>query len=88
MEAKASNRQKRASVPKQKQKPGDRVKTTIVMDSDLDFRLGANAEFQKLDRSTLAARLIDQGLRALKFDQHLRAFNDSASDSAGLNLAG
>jgi hypothetical protein len=87
MEAKTSSRQKRVTAPKQRQKTGDRVKTTIVMDSDLDFRLGANAEFQKMDRSSLAAKLIDQGLRALSFDKHLRAFTESANESGELNLA-
>lgn len=87
MNSSSNRKPKSASVQPQKQKPGKRVKTTIVMDADLDFRLGANAEFQKTDRSSLAARLIDQGLRSLKFDQHLRAFTESASVAGEVNPA-
>lgn len=85
-EPKKSSR--KVSSSRQKPKQAERTKVTIVLDADLDFRLGASAEFRKLNRSELAAILIDQGLRVTKFDQHLRQFTDSASETAELNLAG
>ncbi len=39
------------------------VKATIVMSRDLDFLLTGIASYRGLDRSTLAARLIEQGLK-------------------------
>ena len=63
-------------------KSADRVKSTIVMGVSVDFRLGAIAASLRVDRSALAAKLIDEGLRRYALDGVLRQFSDRPS-SAG-----
>ena len=63
-------------------KSADRVKSTIVMSGSVDFRLGAIAASLRVDRSALAAKLIDEGLRRYALDGVLRQFSDRPS-SAG-----
>lgn len=49
-----------------------RVRATLLLDEQLDFRLTTIAASLKGDRSTLAAQLIDQGLRRYALDAALR----------------
>jgi hypothetical protein len=48
---------KRTAPRKQAPKSASRVKSTIVMSSSVDFRLGAIAASLRMDRSALAAKL-------------------------------
>jgi hypothetical protein len=80
--------QRRASAPRQSRKATMRVKCTIVMDGGIDFRLGAIASHLKIDRSALAAKLIDEGLRRYALDGVLRQFSDRQSETSEINLAG
>ena len=71
-------------------KSADRVKSTIVMSGSVDFRLGAIAASLRKDRSALAAKLIDEGLRRYALDGVLRRFNDrqeTAGDSSPVSQA-
>jgi hypothetical protein len=63
-------------------KSADRVKSTIVMSGSVDFRLGAIAASLRVDRSALAAKLIDEGLKRYSLDAVLRQFSDR-QESAG-----
>jgi hypothetical protein len=80
--------QRRASALRQSRKASIRVKCTIVMDGGIDFRLGSIASHLKIDRSALAAKLIDEGLRRYALDGVLRQFSDRQSQSAEINPAG
>ena len=87
----AARKARRTAAPKQDRKSATRVKSTIVMDGSIDFRLGAIAAHLKLDRSALAAKLIDDGLRRYALDGVLRSFTDRQSEgaeSSQLSLAG
>jgi hypothetical protein len=61
-------------------KPGDqkkvrtdgRIAATLLLPDSVDFRLSTIAKSQKTDRSTLAAQLIDAGLRRYALDAALR----------------
>jgi hypothetical protein len=60
------------------------------MDSQVDFRLGAVAASLRVDRSTLAAKLIDDGLKRYALDAVLRQFSDrqeTAGDSSSTSQA-
>ena len=84
----AAKSRRRPAASKPIPKSGPRIKTTIVMDGSVDFRLGAIASHLRMDRSTLAAKLIDDGLRRYALDAALRQFtdrsnlDDEASESA------
>jgi hypothetical protein len=78
---------KRTSPRKQAPKSADRDKSTIVMSGSEDFRLGAIAASLRMDRSALAAKLIDEGLRRYALDGVLRQFSDRQESSAQINLA-
>jgi hypothetical protein len=81
---------KRTAPRKQAPKSADRVKSTIVMSGSVDFRLGAIAASLRMDRSALAAKLIDEGLRRYALDGVLRQFNDrqeAAGDSSPVSQA-
>jgi hypothetical protein len=55
------------------------------MSGSVDFRLGAIAASLRMDRSALAAELIDEGLRRYALDGVLRQFSDrqeAAGDSS------
>jgi cell division septation protein DedD len=54
------------------QKAESRQKITLVVSDSVDFRLGALASLLKLDRSTLAAKLLDQGMKAYAVDAVFR----------------
>jgi hypothetical protein len=49
-----------------------RTKATLLLPDSVDFRLTTIAASQKSDRSTLAAQLIDAGLRRFALDAALR----------------
>jgi hypothetical protein len=51
-----------------------RVKSTLLLGGSLDFRLTTVAASLRLDRSQLAAQLIDAGLQRYALDRHLRSF--------------
>jgi hypothetical protein len=72
----AAEKQVRIAAPKQVRKLTDRVKTTIVMDGSLDFRLASVSASLGMDKSELAAKLIDSGLRPYALDGLLRQFTD------------
>ena len=61
-----------------------RIKATLLLGESLDFRLTTVAASQKLDRSQLAALLLDQGLRKYALDAALRQFADGARDTQEL----
>ncbi len=76
---------KRTVAKKQAPKSADRVKATIVMSPGVDFRLGAVAAHLQLDRSALAAKLIDEGLRRYSLDSVLRQFADRQNLGDGVS---
>jgi hypothetical protein len=86
--APATAKPARKSAERAKGMAAERVKATIVMAGSVDFRLSSVAASLGIDRSALAARLIDQGLRAYNLDAVLRQFSDRQSDADGVNLAG
>ena len=49
-----------------------RIAATLLLPDSVDFRLTTIAKSQKTDRSTLAAQLIDAGLRRFSLDAALR----------------
>lgn len=51
-----------------------RTKSTLLLPRDLDFRLTSVAASLNLDRSQLAAQLLDQSLRRYALDDALRRF--------------
>lgn len=57
-----------------------RTKATLLLPESLDFRLTAVAKSQRMDRSQLAAQLLDAGLRRYALDAALR---QHAGDAAG-----
>jgi hypothetical protein len=61
-----------------------RIKSTLLLPRDLDFRLTTIAASVNLDRSQLAAQLLDQSLRRYGLDDALRKFagNDRTRPSA------
>lgn len=79
--------QRRTAAPKQVRKSAVRVKATVVMDGSIDFRLGAIAAHLQVDRSALAAKLIDEGLRRYALDSVLRQFSDRQNLDAGVSQA-
>jgi hypothetical protein len=70
----------RADVRKPARKDG-RVKSTILMDKQVDFRLTTIAASLGLDRSTLATQLIEAGLRRYALDAALREFAGATPDA-------
>ena len=83
-----ARREKRTAARKQAPKAADRIKATIVMSPNVDFRLGSVAASLRMDRSALAAKLIDEGLRRYSLDAVLRQFSDRQESSAEINSAG
>jgi hypothetical protein len=67
-------------------KAGSRQKITLVVSDSVDFRIGALASYLKIDRSTLAEKLLDQGMRAYAVDAAFRSVfgqsDDRQSDAA------
>jgi hypothetical protein len=59
-----------------------RIKSTLLLPRDLDFRLTTIAASVNLDRSQLAAQLLDQSLRRYGLDEALRRFAGSESAKA------
>jgi hypothetical protein len=51
-----------------------RCAATLLLPESVDFRLTSIAKNQKLDRSVLAAQLIDAGLRRFALDAVLRQY--------------
>jgi hypothetical protein len=63
-----------------------RTKATLLLPESVDFRLTTIAKSQKLDRSQLAAQLLDAGLRRYALDAALRQHSGEVaaeSDGAG-----
>ena len=56
-----------------------RIKSTLLLPRDLDFRLTTIAASVNLDRSQLAAQLLDQSLRRYGLDEALRRFAGTES---------
>ncbi len=54
-------------------------KSTLLLPRDLDFRLTTIAASLNLDRSQLAAQLLDQSLRRYGLDEALRKFAGNES---------
>src|SRR5262249_49092453 len=71
--------QKRISGSKPVRKSASRVKATLVMEASVDFRLRSIAASLRMDRSQLAAELIDEGLSRYSLDAVLRQFADRQS---------
>ena len=57
-----------------------RVAVTLLLPDAVDFRLTTIAKSQKVDRSTLAAQLLDAGLRRFALDAALRQYAGDASE--------
>ncbi len=57
-----------------------RTKATLLLPDTVDFRLTAIAASLKSDRSTLAAQLIDAGLRRFALDAALRQHAGEAAE--------
>jgi predicted DNA-binding ribbon-helix-helix protein len=73
-------RAKRTSARPAERKPArkdGRVKSTLLLEESLDFRLSTIAASQKMDRSQLASQLIDAGLQRYALDKALRQFAGS-----------
>ena len=85
--APAARPQRRTTAKPQIRKSADRTKCTIVMPASTDFRLGAIAAHLQLDRSSLAAKLIDEGLRRYSLDTVLRQFSDRQSSADNVSPA-
>jgi hypothetical protein len=62
-----------------------RTKATLLLPDSVDFRLTSIAASLKTDRSTLAAQLIDTGLRRFALDAALRQHvgSEATSDASG-----
>lgn len=74
----------RKSAQKAERKPArkdGRVKSTLLLGEGLDFRLTTIAASQKMDRSQLAAQLLDAGLRKYALDTALRQFSGAPAAS-------
>jgi hypothetical protein len=71
-------------------KTTERVKSTIVMDRDLDFLLGSIAHHQDMERSELAVSLIERGLRDHygPLYEALRPFTVKMADKASRDDSG
>ena len=66
-----------AKAPDRKSARADgRTKATLLLPDSVDFRLTTIAASLKSDRSTLAAQLIDAGLRRFALDAALRQHAD------------
>ncbi len=57
-----------------------RTKATLLLPESVDFRLTTIAKSQRLDRSQLAAQLLDAGLRRYALDAALRQHTGNESD--------
>jgi hypothetical protein len=70
--------------PRKPARKDGRIKATLLLAEDLDFRLTTIAASLKTDRSQLAALLLDAGLRRYGLDDALRKFagNDRTRPSA------
>ena len=89
-DSEATRPSKRKNASQAGRRADGKLKTTIVMDSQVDFRLGAVAASLRVDRSTLAAKLIDDGLKRYALDAVLRQFSDrqeTAGDSSSTSQA-
>lgn len=84
----SAKRRTRTAVKPQEPKKGrtdGRIAATLLLPESVDFRLSTIAKSQKTDRSTLAAQLIDAGLRRFALDAALRQY---AGDAAEQDRAG
>lgn len=60
-----------------------RTKATLLLPESVDFRLTTIAKSQKLDRSQLAAQLLDAGLRRYALDAALRQHSGNETEEEG-----
>jgi predicted transcriptional regulator len=60
------------TVDQKKVRTDGRIAATLLLPESVDFRLSTIAKSLKSDRSTLAAQLIDAGLRRYALDAALR----------------
>jgi hypothetical protein len=60
------------TVEQKKVRADGRIAATLLLPDSVDFRLSTIAKSLKSDRSTLAAQLIDAGLRRYALDAALR----------------
>jgi hypothetical protein len=60
-----------------------RTKATLLLPESVDFRLTTIAKSQKLDRSQLAAQLLDAGLRRYALDAALRQHTGNEMEDEG-----
>jgi hypothetical protein len=81
----AAKKQAPKSAERSRGMSADKVKATIVMSGNVDFRLGSIAASLGIERSALAAKLIDQGLRAYSLDAVLRQFSDRQNLGDGVS---
>jgi hypothetical protein len=86
MEMTTTRPARRMAAQKPTRKSTSRVKSTIVMDVAIDFRLSSIAASMRMDRSALAAKLIDDGLRRYALDSVLRQFSDRQDAAGGVSL--
>jgi hypothetical protein len=85
--ASPATKQARKSAEPSRGMAAERVKATIVMKGQVDFRLSSVAASLGMDRSALAEKLIDQGLKAYSLDAVLRQFTDRQDSAAGVSQA-
>jgi predicted transcriptional regulator len=84
MAAKRRTRTSAKPIESKKGRADGRVAATLLLPDSVDFRLTTIAKSQKTDRSTLAAQLIDAGLRRFALDAALRQYSGEAEqDRAG-----
>lgn len=79
----SAKRRIRTTTKSQDQKKGrvdGRIAATLLLPDSVDFRLTTIAKSQKTDRSTLAAQLIDAGLRRFALDAALRQYAGDATE--------
>ncbi len=82
----AKARRSRTSAKPAERKAGrtdGRTKATLLLPESVDFRLTTIAKSQKLDRSQLAAQLLDAGLRRYALDTALRQHTGGDVDDEG-----
>lgn len=83
LESTSAKRRARTAVKPADHKKGrtdGRVAATLLLPDSVDFRLTTIARSQKVDRSTLAAQLLDAGLRRFALDAALRQYTGEAPE--------
>lgn len=84
-ESPATKKGKRTAAKPSDRKAGrmdGRTKATLLLPESVDLRLSTIAKSQRMDRSTLAAQLLDAGLRRYALDAALRQHSGDAGAEA------